>query len=231
MIYCCSDIHGCYDEYLNLLKKICFRESDTLFVLGDVVDRGTRSMEVLMDMMNRINVIPILGNHEYMATKVLSGLMKEITEDTLAGFGSTMEMLTRWVNDGGNETLDSFQKLGRDQQDDILDYLAEFSLYEEITIGRKGYVLVHAGLMNFVENRPLDSYSLHELIFEKADYGKRYFHDRILVTGHTPTRLIEGNPKPDRIYQENGHIALDCGCVYGGRLGAICLDTGEAFYV
>ena len=65
MIYCMSDIHGHYDKYLEMLRKIDFKDSDTLFVLGDVVDRGPSSMEILLDMMCRPNVIPILGNHEY----------------------------------------------------------------------------------------------------------------------------------------------------------------------
>ena len=45
MLYVCSDIHGCYDEYLELLKKIKFRDSDDLYVLGDAVDRGPKPIE------------------------------------------------------------------------------------------------------------------------------------------------------------------------------------------
>lgn len=52
-----------------------------------------------------------------------------------------------------------------------------------------------------------------------------------MVTGHTPTQTIEGNPNPGFIYRYNNHIAIDCGAYYpGGRLAAICLDTGEEFY-
>lgn len=231
MYYCCSDLHGCYDRYRQLLAEIDLRDEDTLFVLGDVVDRGPQTMELLLDMMERFNVIPILGNHEYMAIQVLGGLLKEVTEENLPGFGDTVEQLSHWVNDGGRETLTAFQRLDREQQDAVLDYLTEFSLYEELEVGGRSFVLVHAGLMHFSEGRPLEDYAPHELIFEQADYGRRYFSRRTLVTGHTPTRLIGENPRPDRIYRNLGHIALDCGCVYGGLLGAICLDTGEEFYV
>ena len=40
MIYVLGDIHGCYDKYEEMLKRIRFSDDDTLFVLGDVVDRG-----------------------------------------------------------------------------------------------------------------------------------------------------------------------------------------------
>ena len=40
MRYIIADIHGCYNEYINLLKKIKFTDKDTLYILGDVVDRG-----------------------------------------------------------------------------------------------------------------------------------------------------------------------------------------------
>lgn len=70
MIYVISDIHGCYHEYIELLKKINFCDEDELYVLGDVVDRGPDPIKVLQDMMLRANVYPILGNHDYMALKV-----------------------------------------------------------------------------------------------------------------------------------------------------------------
>ena len=53
-----------------------------------------------------------------------------------------------------------------------------------------------------------------------------------VITGHTPTAFIEGNPRPGYIYRQNNHIAIDCGCYLpGGRLAAICLDTQEEYYV
>ena len=38
--YVISDIHGEYDKFLDLLQKTGLREEDTLYILGDVVDRG-----------------------------------------------------------------------------------------------------------------------------------------------------------------------------------------------
>ena len=50
MIYAVSDLHGCYEKYRNMLETIQFRETDTLYILGDVVDRGDGGMKILLDM-------------------------------------------------------------------------------------------------------------------------------------------------------------------------------------
>ena len=67
MNYVISDIHGCYREYQKLLEKIHFSDTDVLYLLGDMVDRGPEPVKVLQDVMLRSNVYPILGNHDYMA--------------------------------------------------------------------------------------------------------------------------------------------------------------------
>lgn len=40
MIYVMSDIHGKYDKYIQMLKQIHFSEKDTMYILGDMIDRG-----------------------------------------------------------------------------------------------------------------------------------------------------------------------------------------------
>ncbi len=64
--YAIGDIHGCYDEFMQLLKEIEFNSGkDTLYLVGDIVNRGPKSIEVLEWVLkNSNNVISILGNHE-----------------------------------------------------------------------------------------------------------------------------------------------------------------------
>ena len=113
----------------------------------------------------------------------------------------------------------------------MIDFIREFLIYEELTAAGKNYLLVHAGLGNYSPEKEIEDYSLHDLIWMRADYEKQYFEDTIVITGHTPTQEIEGNPRPGYIYRKNNHIAIDCGAnIPGGRLGAICLDIGEEFY-
>ena len=229
--YVISDLHGNYEAYRTILKKIHFGENDILYVNGDVMDRGTGSIKILQNMMMQSNIYPILGNHEYMACQCLRFLMEEITEESIADMDSGMlEGLLEWQNIGGQQTMDEFHKLSEDEKWDIMDYLEEFTLYEEIVVNGKIYVIVHAGLDHFSPERNLEDYGLHELIFKSPDYSKVYFPNKYLITGHLPTRAIQGNPKPDHIYRVNNHIALDCGAGFGGQIGAICLETGEEFY-
>lgn len=231
-IYCISDIHGDYEKYIKMLEFINFSDKDVLYVIGDVIDRGNQSIRILQDMMLRDNVIPIIGNHEYMAISCLKFLMNDITEDNIKNIADEMiQGLLEWQNVGGQTTMDEFHKLERTEQQDIIDYLEEFSLYETVCIHGKEFVLVHAGLSNFSEDKALEDYQLYEMIFEQPDYNEIYYKNKFLVTGHYPTRAIDNNPKPDYIYKANHHIAIDCGCGYGGQLGAICLDNGKEFYI
>lgn len=231
MTYCISDIHGEYRKYQCLLEKISFCNCDTLYVLGDVVDRGPQPMEVLRDMMGRANVIPLLGNHEFMAMYCLKKLLTEITEKSIRLLEQeTLSGLLNWLSQGGKTTLKGFHALSREERAQVLDYLGEFQLYAALKAGPREYVLIHGGLENFRPERALEDYSPEEMIWARPDYDRVYFPDRYLVTGHTPTRAIPGNPQPDRIYQANHHIAIDCGAPFGGRLSAICLETGDEFY-
>ena len=228
--YVMSDIHGNYEKYQQALKAIELQENDILYVLGDVVDRGTGSCKILFDMMLHFNIIPLLGNHEFMALSVLSKLVEEITEDTLENFNQDFVtgMLT-WFENGGQSTLEEFKTLSPEDRQIILEYLEEFELYEEITVGGQDYILVHAGLENFEKTKRLSDYQLHEIIWAETNYDKVYFEDKILITGHTPVQLLS-NGRNKKILKKNNHIAIDCGCGFHGKLGVLCLDTMEELY-
>ncbi len=234
MIYVVSDIHGCYEKYQKLLKAIRFTDRDDLYVLGDVVDRGPEPMKVLQDMMLRHNVYPVLGNHEYMAMKVLRKMNTEIHAENVATHLTQEDMMnfTYWLQDGGDTTAEDFRRLSAEEKEDILEYLEEFSLYEEAVVNGKRFVMVHADLHGFSEDKELEDYDLADLILYRADYDKRYFKDEntFLITGHTPTFLINEDRTPF-VYQKHGHIAIDCGCFYGERLAAYCLNNGKVTYV
>lgn len=127
--------------------------------------------------------------------------------------------------------MQAFQKLSPEERQDILEYFHEFSFYEEIELGNgKRYLLSHTGSEEIYKARALEEIPVEAFISGRLDYDRQYFSDRIWVTGHTPTRTIPG-AEPDRIYRENKHIAIDCGCVFGGYLGAIRLEDGKEFYV
>ena len=113
----------------------------------------------------------------------------------------------------------------------MIDFIKDFLIYEEIAVNDKNYLLVHAGLGNYLSDKDIENYSIHELIWTRADYDVQYFKDTYVVTGHTPTQTIKDNLYPGYIYRRNDNIAIDCGASYpGGRLAALCLDTGKEYY-
>ena len=60
--YVISDVHGNYEGYMKILEMINFSEEDTLYVNGDVIDRGNGGIKILQHMMMQPNIYPILGN-------------------------------------------------------------------------------------------------------------------------------------------------------------------------
>ena len=230
--YVISDIHGEYDLLIELLEKIKLRSSDTLYVLGDILDRGPRPIKTVQLLMKMPNAVCLVGNHELMALECLGFLMQEITDMSIAALDEKiLDNILTWQSSGSQTTLDEFKMMDKEEQQEVVDFIKEFDLYAELSVGDKEYLLVHAGLGNFSPEKDIEDYSLHDIVWERADYNVKYFDDIYVITGHTPTQSIEGNPRPGYIYRHNNHIAIDCGAfIPGGRLAAICLDSGEEFY-
>lgn len=223
MNYVLSDIHGRYDLYKEMLEKINLSDSDTLYVLGDCADRGPDGIKVWLDLMERDNIVPLMGNHDDMAFKVL----KVWTQPSLMG-DTFRDDVALWVYNGGKVTLDAFKELDDRTQEKILWYIQSFSVHKELELNGQRYFLSHT--IGETNDRPLNRYTDYEYIWGRPDYSLCYDENTILVTGHTPTGII-GPEYAGSIYKKNNHIAVDCGAVFkAGRLGCICLDTMEEFY-
>ncbi len=234
MIYVCSDIHGRYDLYLALLAQLLLKPSDTLYILGDVIDRGPDGIKILQDMMKRPNVVPILGNHEFTAAVCLPWLLDEVTEQSLAELDATRwAAIQEQLINGAGPTLRGLKALTQEQRREIIDYIREMELYAEVEVGGRNYVLVHAGLEHFSLGKPLEGYELSDFLFCRPRLGQNYGQDWFIVYGHTPSRLLRqqlGEVPSDGILFRGNQIAVDCGCGFGGPLGCLCLDTLEEIY-
>lgn len=235
MIYAVSDLHGCYEQYLRMLAKIHFSGSDTLYVLGDVVDRGPEPVKLLQDMSMRANVIPILGNHDYMAHDVLRWLVSELTNENITKYfdgdlENFFQRVNDWTAEGGKPTMEKFAAMPAEEREYIIEYLSEFSLYETVKVNGRRFILTHSGLPAGAVPGNLGNFNAYDFVTAVTDYRKKYFDDIFLVTGHLPTFGIDKKYR-GRIYRENNHIAVDTGTVYGEAMGCICLDTDEEFFV
>ncbi len=228
MTYVVSDIHGQADKFKRLLKEIKFTDNDTMYVLGDIVDYGEESIPLLCDISMMYNIIPILGEHDYKAYRLLT-----VISDMLSGGSAEPELLaemTEWMQDGGAPTIEGFKALDADMKEGVLEYLADMSLYEEVEAGGKQYVLVHAGIADFSADTPLEDYMPEDFISEAQDVDREYFEGVTLISGHVPTYTIDG-AQHGRIYKGEYGYAIDCGAAYGEALGCMRLEDGKKFYI
>lgn len=89
-----GDIHGCYDELIEMLQNVGATAKDQLIALGDIVDRGNKSKEVFEFFYNRPNSLVIMGNHERKHQKQLLNYAQEIVK---IQFGSVYPKFLDWI--------------------------------------------------------------------------------------------------------------------------------------
>ena len=85
MTYVMSDIHGDYSSFYNMLVKINFSSFDKLFILGDVVDKGSDNLCLLGFIRSMPNIFLIKGNHEYLFERYLQGTVSAELWDACGG--------------------------------------------------------------------------------------------------------------------------------------------------
>jgi len=227
MIYAMSDLHGCFEKYSKMLLMIDLKENDTLYILGDIVDRGADGIKIILDLVTRKNVIALQGNHDNKAELMLNRLME--SEEATVKI-KIDKQFAFWISDGGLPTYESFLRLERQEKLMVLNYLRKMPFSKMLIIDGKKYFLSHTvPEKEYMPENP-EQCRRKALILGEPDYEETYFKDITLVTGHTPTILIDKHFQ-GKIWRGNNHIAIDCGAAFGNNLGCICLDTGEEFYV
>ncbi|MBR3043458.1 MAG: metallophosphoesterase [Oscillospiraceae bacterium] len=237
MIYVMSDLHGCHALFRKMCEKINFSEADDLYILGDFVDRGDTPIPLLLDCMERINVYPLLGNHEAIMLQCVSGLPDEATPENVTGFYTPegLEVYSAWMQNGGSITMTQYLSLPPKKREELLSYLREFRVFDELTMpdGRR-IVLTHSGIEGFDPSIPLSEYPLDALINARPQQGDRFYDDRTLIFGHTPTLTYpEMEGRAEVLFAET-YINIDCGAVFheaGGKLACLRLDDMKVFYV
>ena len=219
MTYVVANLHGNNAGFQKLLQTIKFKDKDVLYVLGDSVDFGEESMDLLTDMSMRVNIYPLAGEHDLKALRMLTGFEKMLKEGSAPTPEFSAEM-TAWAQDGGMATLTGYRALDAEMREGVLDYLAECMLCDEVKVGSKTYFLAHAGLSGYDADKAPEDYEPEE-VFATELPDADFFKTRTLVVGHVPTAS-------GKIERENGVIHLDCGM---GKIGCLCLETDEEYYV
>lgn len=216
MIYCMSDLHGEQDRFTAMLERIQFSGGDTLYILGDVIDRHPGGVELLRQIMDTPNMVLLLGNHE------------QICLDTL-GPDQVYGARELWQQNGGNSTYRELLYIcSPPERRRILHFLARLPDHLDIEVNGRSFHLVHGFPAADRDSR----------IWGRPDDGGAPlppFPDRTAIVGHTPTCFLTGNmDKPCAVWHGDGIIDIDCGCGSKDdhrRLACLRLDDMAEFYV
>ena len=128
--YVCSDIHGCFDLFKYMLEGINFSDSDTLYILGDIIDRGTQNVELIEYVRGSDNIVLLKGNHEKMMVDYY-----ENKEDLANWFDNV------WIRNGGLKTYTELKRRGKEYTDSVVEYFKNLPTVVKLD----DYLLVHAG--------------------------------------------------------------------------------------
>ena len=140
--YVTSDAHGHLRAFSRALELAHPGLQDTLYVIGDMIDRGPAPVGVMQFVRRLPNVHVLLGNHERMMLDALGG------DDPMDTF--------MWEINGGGMTSRGLDRLPREEFVDIVDWVSGLALYDIVTVddltpsakpgAKRTYILVHAGI-------------------------------------------------------------------------------------
>ena len=223
--YVLSDIHGEEDRFHRMLERIRFSPEDTLYILGDVIDRGPGGIALLREIMESPNMVMLLGNHEYMMLQYFSP-------------GATLAEILRWNRNGNTPTLAAFRSLEAKEQEKILTFLQTMQTHLRVALDGREFYLVHG----------FPGGNVHDEVWGRPGIeDPNPVSDCTLLIGHTPVAVLGRDEQAQMRYAEElircaehlrilhapGFVDLDCGC--GHRipyraLGCLRLEDGEEFY-
>lgn len=238
-VYVMSDVHGLKDRYDRMIEYI--HEEDTLYILGDVIDRGPDGIVILQDAMQRSNVKMLMGNHEYMMLQYYQAL-----KDEKMDLYDKMLILDRWQRNHCQVTIAQFQKLTTKEQEEILSYLTDLPLaYCDVHVQEQQYYLVHGYPCTqfhrgYVRMKDLEETEacVEDFVWARIEKDEAFFNDRCVILGHTPTLYLQDS-RPYTIWTgnrsiEDAHVInIDCGCAANNaytQLALLRLDDRKVFY-
>ena len=220
-VYAIGDVHGCINRLAALHEQIAEDiatrpvEHTTLIHLGDYIDRGTDSAQVVDWLINRPPVpadaiINLMGNHEHMMLSAVSG--------------KDADAAAHWLSNGGADSLLSW---GLSRAVPASEWATRIPLQHllflrDLAISHRigPYMFVHAGVQPGI---PLDQQSRHDMLWIREPFlTSRADHGAVIVHGHTPKR--EPTVLPNR-------IAIDTGAVVGGALTCVMLEDDKLAFL
>lgn len=202
-----GDIHGCSIALDALIDAIDPQPDDTVVPLGDYVDRGIDSkgvLDQLIELHDRCNLVPILGNHDQMMLHARDGR-------------SDFQF---WLNCGGDAALDSYGSSGKLNliPRNHIQFLESCCSY----FATDTHIFLHANYKPEVPLEQLDDQTIRWLSLRDYVPPKLHCSGKIAVVGHTPQT---------EILDLGFLICLDTGVWKGGWLSALDVESGKIWQV
>lgn len=231
MVYICSDLHGySLEKFKAFLDEIGFNdELDFLYILGDVIDRGSDGAKILNWIIDKENVRLILGNHESLMLNSDFAFIKNEDKIRTALTETKLIAYSNWIANSGLITLNALLSMKNCEVQRIINYLRKAPMFETITVNKKNFVLTHSGLGNFSCSKDLSEYTAMELLWNRPNIEDKYFDNATVVFGHTPT-VYYGDEYEGKILFTDTWIDIDVGASMGIPPAILRLDDLKAFY-
>ena len=194
-----SDIHGEYDKLCSVLEQACPQKDDTIIFMGDYIDRGPKSKQVvdkIISMKDICNCIYLIGSHEY-------ALLHAELDDYYNYL---------FWNYGGDKTAECYGSFNA-----IFDIHGDFFKSLQPYYLTKDYLFIHAGLRKGI---PLEEQDLTDMVYIRSEFYNKP-HD-------LPQKIIFGHTEFDSPQIWNDKICIDTGCgkYKDAPLTAIIIENG-----
>jgi protein phosphatase len=220
-----GDVHGCFDELIDLFEKLNYvvsrnESGDSVLKIepppgrraifvGDLVDRGPKSPEVVrlvMGMVQLGSALAVPGNHDIKFMRAIWGKKVQITH----GLAESLQQFEAY-----EEHYRGFSRIAADFMDELVSHY----VFDDGKL-----VVAHAGMKETMQGRgsgKVREFALYgETTGETDEFGlpvrypwaQEYRGRAMVVYGHTPV------PEPEWL---NRTIDIDTGCVFGGKLTAL----------
>ncbi len=241
MHYCISDVHGWWSKYEKI--KDVLTKDDTLYILGDVIDRGKDGLKILLDIQKNENYIFIAGNHEHF----LYNYIKANEDNNLVEY---IEAKTVWNLDcnGGKVTNRYIDLMDNKEVQNIKNIITNSYLIKRVEINGEKFHLSHSFTLPYIKE---------DFLFKDATQEERYKilwgsifprksapfgniiedNGEIYIFGHTPVQKVRNDPFNYNIIHGNKNAEyydIDCGCGYQeefSRLALFCIEDKKVIYI
>ncbi len=238
MVYVMSDIHGNMRRFRSVMDKIKLKKTDTLYILGDVIDRHPHGIELLQEIMKAPNMKMLLGNHEMMMVNTLC--------PGKTPWRHIPDRDDAWIwcrHNGGYPTREAFDELPKKEQKRILDFIKSLPINLDVDVNGEQYKLVHAAPLEYFKGKYEWKYEdkTEFAVWDRGWIDESVWKNGTVICGHTPTIHLNDTKRLEVVKLGGQNIIdIDCGSgfpdydktnfPYQGRLACVCLDTGKVFY-